>query len=251
MRSYEVTAEFYDLLHAAKYLHRTRALLDRWLGNPNVGVLDVGAGTGLGTDLLARRCSVMVHAVEPARSMRAVLLSRLAAEADLLPRVRVHAKPVQQLGLRDVADFALCLNTMATLDVGERSTVLNALAVALVPGGRLVVECPPARADETTAPLASCRIGGEVFSGEVACLRISDEVVQWRFTYRVLDGERVVRQERESFDGFLVSPDDFGRELDVAGLEVIDRDADDVVLTRLARTAGGRHPSQSQRIARA
>jgi len=84
MRSYEVTAEFYDLLQATRYVQRADAVLSRWLGRPRVGALDVGAGTGLATELLAKRCDVTVHAVEPTRSMRTVLLSRLAGRPELL-----------------------------------------------------------------------------------------------------------------------------------------------------------------------
>ncbi|MFD0592531.1 hypothetical protein ACFQZ4_08155 [Catellatospora coxensis] len=44
-QAYAVTAEFYDLLQATEHLAVTGRLLDRWLGSPEVGVLDVGAGT--------------------------------------------------------------------------------------------------------------------------------------------------------------------------------------------------------------
>lgn len=107
---YAATAEFYDLLQATGYLAVAERLLDRWLGVPQLGVLDIGAGTGIATALLAGRCDVTVHAVEPAANMRAVLLSRLAGRTDLLERVRVHAGPAQRLGLRQVADAANCLN---------------------------------------------------------------------------------------------------------------------------------------------
>ena len=40
-QAYAVTAEFYDLLQATEHLAVTGRLLDRWLGRPEVGVLDV------------------------------------------------------------------------------------------------------------------------------------------------------------------------------------------------------------------
>ncbi len=233
MPSYEVTAEFYDVLQATEHLRATSALLDRRLAEPRVGVLDIGAGTGLATILLAQRTHVIVHAVEPAAAMRAVLLSRLADHSDLLARVRVHAGPVQRLGLTDAADFALCLNTMGTFDADDRHTALAALAQALVPGGTLLVQRPPESPELGVHVLPAWRLGGDTYGGEVAANPIDQSMIEWRFTYRVMRGGMLVREETEAFTGYLASVKAFETELGRAGFDVVDMDEPDVAVARL------------------
>ena len=230
MRSYDVTAEFYDLLHAADYLRTTRRLLDRWLGDPQVGVIDVGAGTGIATELLAMRCDVTVHSVEPAASMRAILLSRLAGRTELLSHVRVHARPAARLGLASAADVAICLNTMATLDETERADALRSIARALVRGGILIVQRPPEAPGPERSDLPSWQLGGDIYSGDVTCTRVDDGLVEWRFAYRVSRDGIIVREEFESFAGHLLPAVRFDRELAKAGFTPVDNDEPDVVI---------------------
>jgi SAM-dependent methyltransferase len=235
MREYDVTAEFYDLLQATVYARTATDLLDRWMGRPAIGVLDVGAGTGLATELLAQRCTVTVHAVEPTRSMRSVLLSRLAGRPELLSHVRVHALPLQRLGLARVADFALCLNTIGTLDRRERHDVLDALAWAMTPGGTLVVQRPPDGPYANGATLPSWELGGDTYAGDVTCTPTTPDRIEWTFTYRVTRGDSVIREEIETFDGYLASAADFTAELGRAGFEVVDEGTHDVMVARRTR----------------
>jgi SAM-dependent methyltransferase len=233
MRDYDVTAEFYDVLHAADYLATTRRLLDRWLGTPKRAVIDVGAGTGLGTALLASRTDVPVHAIEPSRSMRAVMLSRLAEHGEMLSRVRVHTCGVQNLRLRPAADFALCLNIMATFDAYERASALSALAGAMVPAGRLVVQCPPTEAVASRNDLPSMRVGGETYGGYVTATPRNDTQIEWCFTYRVTRGDVLVRQETETFAGYAVCRGEFRAELRTAGFIPHDVDEPEICVATL------------------
>lgn len=232
MRSYEVTAEFYDILHAPDYLKLAERVLASWLGTPRLAALDVGAGTGLGTVALAARCRVPIHAVEPAASMRGVLLSRLAGQHDLLERVTVHAAGMERLGLARMADFALCLNVLATLDADRRRATLAALAQALVDGGRLVVQAPPDRPGPPRADLPSWRLGEERYGGEATCERVDGDRLRWRFRYRVTRGDAIVREETEAFDGFLVPAPRFAAELSASGFTVDAHDHPDLVIAR-------------------
>jgi SAM-dependent methyltransferase len=232
--AYEVTAEFYDLLQATQYLETAKRLLGRWLGEPRVGILDVGAGTGLATALLARLApgGVMVHAIEPSAAMRAVLLSRLAGRPTELSRVRVHAKDMEHLGLRQVADFAWCLNTMASLDTAARAAALTALARAVVPGGTLVLQRPPAKAGPPRRDLPSWELGGDRYTGEVLCVPAEPGTVEWTFVYRVCREGSLIRQEKEVFTGYLASAAEFGAQLDDAGFVLVDADKPDVVIAK-------------------
>ncbi|WP_229866328.1 class I SAM-dependent methyltransferase [Streptomyces spinoverrucosus] len=115
-------------------------------------MLDVGAGTGRVTLMSLLESRVGVHAVEPARAMRAPLMTRLASlPAELRERVTVHPQTLEEAELRDVADVAICHNTIACLAPAERRALWPALAQALVPGGSLLLQLPPAHLpdDET------------------------------------------------------------------------------------------------------
>lgn len=232
MSSYDVTAEFYDLLQASRYRETARRLLDRWLGEPVVGVVDMGAGTGIATEQLARRCAVTVHAVEPAPSMRAILLSRLAGRSDLLPRVRVHDRPAGRLRLHRVADFAWCLNVLPSLTADDRAATLGALADAMVPAGRLLVQRPPSEMGRDRADLPTWCLGGDAYGGEVLCERIDAGRIRWCFIYRVSRDDVLIREHAETFDGYLVPAAAFTRELAEAGFVPEDTDAPDVVIAR-------------------
>jgi SAM-dependent methyltransferase len=229
---YQVTAEFYDLLQATRLDGVAQRLLGRWLGSPKVGVIDAGAGTGLVTAMLARRCDVTVHAIEPAAEMRAILLSRLAGHPDDLAKVRVHARRIEELGLREVADFAWCVNTLACLDEAARAGALAALARALVLGGTLVLQRPPTHLGPPRADLPRLELGGDVYSGEVICTELTEGRVQWRFVYRVSRGDALIREASETFTGYLASEAQFGQQLDDAGFATVAVDESDVVVAR-------------------
>ena len=229
---YQVTAEFYDLLQATRLEGLAQRLLGRWLGSPKVGVIDAGAGTGLVTAMLARRCQVTVHAIEPAAGMRAILLSRLAGHPDDLARVRVHARRIEELGLREVADFGWCVNTLACLDEAARAGALAALARAMVRGGTLVLQRPPTHHGPPRADLPRLELGGDTYSGEVVCTPMEADRVQWRFVYRVSRGDALIREVSETFTGYLATEAQFGQQLDDAGFVAVAADEPDVVIAK-------------------
>ena len=69
----------------------------------------------------------------------------------------------------------------------------------------------------------------------MACTQSRPGAIEWRFTYRVTRDGAVVREEVETFDGFLVSAGDFDAELSDAGFVATAIDDHDVVVAR--RTA--------------
>lgn len=112
--TYAVSAEFYDLLQAERDEARVRRLYSGDVVNARLGVLDVGAGTGRVTLMSLMESQVPVHAVEPTRAMRSPLMTRLASlPADLRMRVTVHPHTLDAAGLHEVADVAICHNTVA------------------------------------------------------------------------------------------------------------------------------------------
>ncbi len=230
--AYQVTAEFYDLLQAAHYVKTAQRLLGRWLGSPQVGVIDAGAGTGLVTAMLARQCQVTVHAIEPAVGMRAILLSRLAGRPDELAKVRVHACGIERLGLAEAADFAWCFNTMASLDTAARAAALQALGTAMVRGATLVLQRPPQQAGTGRRDLPRWELGGDVYTGEVTSSPGEPGTVRWHFAYRVSRDGVPVREAHETFTGYLATEAELDRQLIDAGFRITGADDPSVVVAR-------------------
>lgn len=213
--AYSVSAEFYDLLQGERDGDRACRWFTAAARRATVGVVDVGAGTGIVTAVLARRATVPVHAVEPARAMRTHLFARIAR----LPtceraRVTVHPCTIQDCGLHRVADLALAANMVPCLPPPERRATWLALAEALTPGGLLLFNPPPER--PTSRPerwaLPATRVGADLYTADVMSSPDHD-VQRLRFTYRVHRAGRLVREEHEDFTLWPAPPSAITREL--------------------------------------
>ncbi len=221
------------MLHRERYRTRARRLLSVTDCRPTTGVLEVGAGSGLVTTVLAEAYpDVPILAVEPAGPMRALLLAKLAAAADLRSRVTVYPAEVQALDLERVADLAVCVDVAATLAPDQRRAVWAATARALVPGGLLLVESPPPVPESGRSSLPCVRVGLDRYTGEVTAAATGPGTVRWRFTYRVLRGDRVLREVAEEFDGWSVDPGELRTELAAAGFVAGAAVAGDVLVLR-------------------
>ncbi|MFH8442985.1 class I SAM-dependent methyltransferase [Streptomyces sp. NPDC018026] len=198
---YAVTAEFYDVLQAEQDAARVRHLYGRDVAAARVGVLDIGAGTGRVTEMSLRESRAGVHAVEPSRAMRAPLMTRLAAlPSALRQRVTVHPHALDEAALREVADVAVCHNTVACLAPDARRALWPALAGALVPGGSLVLQLPPSRLPDTDVVrlFAPQRIGEHAYGGHMVMSAVRGRV-RTRCHYWVRGSEGLLREHTETF----------------------------------------------------
>ncbi|MFD6193478.1 class I SAM-dependent methyltransferase [Streptomyces sp. NPDC060275] len=198
---YAVTAEFYDVLQAEQDTARVRHLYRRDVAGAHVGVLDIGAGTGRVTEMSLRESLAGVHAVEPSRAMRAPLMTRLAAlPRALRERVTVHPYTLEEAGLREVADVAVCHNTVACLAPEARRALWPALAGALVPGGSLVLQLPPRRLPDTDVVrlFAPQRIGEHAYGGHMVMAAVGGRV-RTRCHYWVRGSQGLLREHTETF----------------------------------------------------
>lgn len=221
---YAVSAEFYDILQAEDDRRRAERRFGDAGRRARHGIMDIGAGTGIVTQVLLSASTVPVHAVEPAAAMRAVLLTRLAAlSADQHARVTVHACPVESTDLEDAADLAVASNVVACLDPATRRAAWRAVARALLPGGLLLFEPPPAAPPtgrETAGRLGPVKVGPDVYSAQVT--REPDRgVIRTVFRYRVERDGRVVREETEAFTMWPADARQLGEELAAEGLQVV------------------------------
>ncbi|AWW42199.1 class I SAM-dependent methyltransferase [Streptomyces cadmiisoli] len=198
---YAVSAEFYDILQAPKDALTVHRLYSHDVARAHVGVLDVGAGTGCVTVMSVVESRVDVHAVEPARAMRAPLMTRLASlPVALRERVTVHPQMLAEARLTAVADIAVCHNTIACMTPQSRRTLWPALAQALVPGGSLLLQLPPARLPdkETARAFPEQRVGRHEYGGRMV-MSADHGRIRTRFEYWVKGREGVLRRHTETF----------------------------------------------------
>lgn len=114
------------------------AAFDRLLG-PEDEVLEIGAGTGHYTVMLARRCA-RVTALDAAPEM-AGYLRRLAAREGLGNVGTGVARLPDEVGPSGPFDGVVCLGVLGY--VGDLDAGLRALAGRLTPGGWMLVSLPP------------------------------------------------------------------------------------------------------------
>lgn len=230
---YSITAEYHDVLWGES--HRTRAtrLLALCPSAPRYGVLQLAAGSGLATAVVAAAYPVPVYAVETRRPLRALLHTRLLT-AGLTARVTVYDAPLADLSLGGaspggaslggVADLAICHAFAATLAPEERAETWLALAAALRPGGRVLVELPGLTGGHG---VAARQLGGLCYDVAVRTRRLPGERARWQLTYRVSRDDALVRVATETLEGWLPTPEALLHELTAAGLRT-ERVAGDV-----------------------
>ncbi|WP_411153273.1 class I SAM-dependent methyltransferase [Streptomyces sp. A30] len=198
---YAVSAEFYDVLQARQDEIRVHHLYGRDAGRARLGVLDIGAGTGRVTMMSLMESRVGVHAVEPARAMRAPLMTRLASlPTELRERVTVHPQTLEEAALHGVADVAICHNTIACLAPAARQALWPAVARALVPGGSLLLQLPPARLPDKDIMrvFPRQRVGRHEYGGHMLMSADGDRI-RTRFDYWVRGSGNALREHIESF----------------------------------------------------
>ncbi|MGW7101913.1 class I SAM-dependent methyltransferase [Streptomyces sp. NPDC054838] len=235
--AYAVSAEFYDVLHARAY-HRHALALAAPAAAARLGIVEVGAGTGLVTEVLIGASTVPVHAVEPSPAMRTVLLSRLHPPAGgrAADRVTVHACSALELSPVGPADLAVCLRMVPCLPPAERRALWRVLAGLLVTGGLLFLDRPPSGlpGQPVRRGLGQVRLGIDTYHGMLTqCAE--DGRIRYDYSYLVCRQGRVLRHARESFLLWPLPRQVLGRELAAAGFVLEDDLAPDVLRAR--RTA--------------
>ncbi|WP_345645444.1 class I SAM-dependent methyltransferase [Streptomyces siamensis] len=233
--AYTVSVEFYDLLQAERDRRQAKRRFTQAARRACRGILDIGAGTGIVTEVLLAESAAPVHVIEPAPAMRAALLTRLAhLGADRRARVIVHPEPVQEAGLDDAVDLAVASNVVACLDPVTRRNAWKAVASALVPGGLLLFDPPPAAmpaGPRTVGRLGPARVGPDTYSAELMSTPCH-ETLRITFTYRVERDGLLLREEREVFDTWPAPPSVIVAELRGAGLDVVRAPCVDLMAAR-------------------
>lgn len=233
----EATAEFYDLLSTAYWEHLGPQVATLMADvQPDLGpILDIGAGTGIGTAVVhAAVPAARIIAVEPSRAMRSILHTRLALDASLREHVTVMPFDLAATPLDGTLSGVLAMAVLGHLDSAGQDELWRVLAERLAPGAPAIVGVlPPDRPEQV--PLMRFRalpVGEHVYEGWQQAEPVDDRWLRWTITYRVLAGERVIDERTATSDWFTTSAPDVAAATAALGFEMQQPDPDFVVLRR-------------------
>ncbi|SHN45281.1 class I SAM-dependent methyltransferase [Cryptosporangium aurantiacum] len=186
-------------------------------------LVDLGAGSGLGTELLAGVLpEAHIVAVEPSAIQRAALFARLGSEPAVRERVTVVAADAAGVELPDRLGGVLAMNMIGHLRPDDRRALWERIGARLAPGAPLVLNLqPPAEPVELPESVfVSVRVGGRTYQGSGAATPAGAEAVRWRMRYRVRDhADRVVQETTADYQWYVVAPSTLLAELSAAGFE--------------------------------
>jgi hypothetical protein len=233
---YSASAEYLHLLSVPAWTDLRPRLAAALAGaDPDGGpVLELGAGSGLGTDVLLDTLDNDVLAAEPSASLRAVLLSRLADHGT--HRVTVFPGSATDVPLPDRIAAVVGMHMVGHLAPPDRKRLWATVADRLSPGGPVVLNVqPPATAEAVPEfPWMTVTVGGLVYEGTGSAQPSGPDSVHWRMRYRTRrDDGTVLAEASAEYAWWIVTADGLAAELADAGL-VATVDEDMVV----ARKAG-------------
>ncbi len=225
-------AAFYD--HTAEYV---AVLLDpAWeaLGpaltaaldglDPAAGpVVDVGAGSGLGTRVIARALpDAEILAVEPDRALRTALLAGVAADPDLRARVTVLDTGLLTAALPERIGALVAMNVLGHFDPPGRRRIWALLDDRLAAGGRAVLHLqPPYRPEGVPAtPMPEVTVGRRRYRGSAAAEPAGADAVTWEMSYVVDQEGAAVTASRARNHWFVLTPEQLAAELVPHGLRL-------------------------------
>lgn len=210
---YTPSAEFFDLVAAEHTATASAPAVAALLADADLStgpVVDIGAGTGLVTEAVARaRPDAEILACEPAVGMRAVLTSRVFSDPDLRSRVTVTADAAPDLDLPDQVSVVLLCGVLGHLDAAGRARLWRRLNRRLAPGGLVVVELMQFEEPLTLpeARLATATAGRHRYEWSFGAApdETEDGVMRLHSTWRVYR-EDATEAEREVHDSYRWEP---------------------------------------------
>lgn len=189
MSFFQDIAEYHEFFMTGSW-ERLAPRLDAGLDAPE-RVVEIGAGSGLGTLAMSRLWpQARFICVEPDSSMRAILMGRLTADAELRERVEVllfAVGPETLDRLRELlageADLVVVAHLMGILDPDERAALFEVARAALAGSGRLAITMGQPHADDDGADHDT----PQVRSVAVGRQRVEEEWRPGRVVYRHYD----------------------------------------------------------------
>lgn len=179
-------------------------------------IVDVGAGTGIGTAVIAAAVpGAEIIAVEPHRGLRTALLARIGGDDALRERVTVLDADLLAAPLPERISALVAMNVIGHFPPPDRRNVWALLAQRLTPQGRAVLNLyPPAGPQHVPATaMADVRIGRLRYTGTAAAEPAGDDAITWTMTYRVVDDGHTHTEFSATDHWYVFGPEQLAAEL--------------------------------------
>ncbi|MDA0567184.1 class I SAM-dependent methyltransferase [Streptomonospora sp. S1-112] len=223
---YAVSGQFIDIMIAGWWEHFGAAVAEAVRAMPadEAPLLDAGAGGGWGTRLLATaHPTARVVAVEPSPVLRAVLLSRIAADDDLRSRVTVDGDDLLSARLPDRLAGVVAANLIGHFSPEERGRLWGDLAGRLVPGGSVLVNLAPplepARVER--AQMSRVEVGTRTYLGWAEAEPAGEQRITWHMTYEVHEGDRLLTRDEVHYGWWTLTEQQLVAETATHGLATL------------------------------
>ncbi|SEG86403.1 Methyltransferase domain-containing protein [Thermomonospora echinospora] len=219
---YAVNAPYYDLIFPEQVRDFLAAAL-RLLPEDARAVAEIGPGTGQFTEILAGMLGpeAEIFAIEPARVMRAALVTRLARLPEAARKVTVLLEDALTAQMDVPLDGVVLFNLIMHFSPADRPALWKKWAEALRPGGVLLVESqfPQTAVAVPPSVVPGRSLGRHRYETLSRAETVGEDLIRWVMTYRTLRGDVVMREETAEFDCHVVSDETLAAELTAAGLE--------------------------------
>lgn len=219
---YAVNAPYYDVIFPEVIRDSLADALRRLVPGARA-VAEIGPGTGLFTEVLLEVIDPAgeIFAVEPTRTMRAALVTRLARIPAAANRVTVLPEGALEAQVDTPLDAVVLFNMIMHFPPVQRARLWSKWAHALRPGGSLVMESQYPQTATAVPP--SVVPGGTLGRHRYDTLSradvVGEDLIRWVMTYRTWRGDELIREEVAEFDCHVISDETLAAELSAAGLE--------------------------------
>ncbi|MFE2873083.1 class I SAM-dependent methyltransferase [Embleya sp. NPDC059259] len=203
---YAVTADYYHLM-SEPYWRQLRPVLTDALRevDPAAGpVLDIGAGTGLSTAVVADALpAARILALEPSAAMCAALHTRTQRDPALRARVTIHAATLADAEplLPPALSAVVATAVLHHFDADERRLLTRVLAERLAPGAPAFVEVqePPEPCHVPPTRYHSGTVGDLAYEGWMRAEPGGAGTMDWTMTYRTTRAGHVLDERSACF----------------------------------------------------
>ncbi len=185
-------------------------------------VVDVGAGSGLGTRVIARALRTRGSSPSSRTALRTALLAGVAADPDLRARVTVLDTGLLTAALPERIGALVAMNVLGHFDPPGRRRIWALLDDRLAAGGRAVLHLqPPYRPEGVPAtPMPEVTVGRRRYRGSAAAEPAGADAVTWEMSYVVDQEGAAVTASRARNHWFVLTPEQLAAELVPHGLRL-------------------------------